>query len=243
MAPRLPNRFPTVALALCEVLERLPGEVGEVAYEHAMALGQLRRYAEAVTVARAGARRKRERGYTAEDGFFTPELLEGRALIWEQMVGKDKEQFRAALGRLDGDPYLLNTAAWNLLFDLQDLVLAEQAQEEAVRRTAGMWHNYRDTLAAIRLGQNRPALALDLLDPQRRLPVERRPSSRWYELFRAQAYRKLGDDRAARYALENAVTEDRRILPYARALPEFEDFADVFRQVDEAFFEGLFRLD
>jgi len=236
------RRLNEVALALCDVLERLPCEEGEVAYERALALSQLGRYVEAAAAARAGARRKRERGYTAADGFYTPAFLEGRALIWEKRSTGDGRQLGAALPQLDGDPRLLNTAGWNLRFDLGNVALAAQAQEEAVRRTAGMWHVARDTLAAIRLGQNRPALALDLLDPQLRLPVERRPVSRWYQLFRAQAYRMLGNDLSARHELENAVTEDRRILPYARGLPEFQDFADVFRQVDDAFFDGLFRL-
>ncbi|MHC4489994.1 MAG: hypothetical protein ACYTDU_00005, partial [Planctomycetota bacterium] len=161
---------------------------------------------------------------------------------WEKLATKDGQQLGAALPQLDGDPFLLNIAGWNLRFDLGNVALAARAQEQAVRRTAGMWHLARDTLAAIRLGQSRPALALDLLDPQRRLPVERRPASRWYQLFRAQAYRMLGNDLAAKHELETAVSEDRRLLPYARGLPEFQDFADVFRQVDEAFFDGLFRL-
>ncbi|MHC4136206.1 MAG: hypothetical protein ACYS0K_14605 [Planctomycetota bacterium] len=236
------RRLNAVALALCEVLERLPWEQREVTYERAMALGQLGRYAEAAAAARAGARRKRERGHTAADGFYTPAFLDGRALIWEKLATKDGQQLGAALPQLDGDPFLLNIAGWNLRFDLGNVALAARAQEQAVRRTAGMWHLARDTLAAIRLGQSRPALALDLLDPQRRLPVERRPASRWYQLFRAQAYRMLGNDLAAKHELETAVSEDRRLLPYARGLPEFQDFADVFRQVDEAFFDGLFRL-
>jgi len=231
-----------VALALCEVLERLPWEGGEVTYQRAVALGQLQRYAEAAAAARVAAQGKRELGYTAADGFYAPAFLEGRALIWERTSTGDGEQLGAALEQLDGDAFLLNLAGWNLRFDLRNLARAEQAQEEAVRRTAGMWHVALDTLAAIRLGQNRPALALDLLDPQRRLPVERRPAGRWYQLFRAQAYRMLGNDIGARHELENAVTEDRRILPYARTLPEFQDFADVFRQVDEAFFDGLFQV-
>jgi hypothetical protein len=229
-----------VALALCEVLERLPWEGDEVTYQHAVALGQLKRYAEAAATARAGAVRKRERGYTAADGFYTPAFLEGRALIWEHVAARDAARFGAVLPRLGGDPFLLNLAGWALRFDLQDLDLAAQAQAEALRRTAGLWHHARDTLAAIRLGQNRPALALDLLDPQQRLPVERTPTSRWFRLFRAQAYRMLGDDLSARHELEQAVAEDRRILPYARALPEFQEFAEVFRQVDEGFFDALF---
>lgn len=237
------RRLNAVVLALCEVLERLPWNEGEVGYEHAMALGQLRRYAEAAAVVRAAARRKRERGYTAADGFYTPELLEGRALIWEKMATGDAEELGAALPQLGGDPFLLNLAGWNLHFDLKNLDLAARAQTEAVRRTAGMHHAYRDTLAAIRLGQNRPALALDLLDPQQHLPVERAPVSRWYQVFRAQAYRMLGDDLRARHELELAVSEDRRILPYVRRLPEFEDFADVFRQADEGSFDDLFRTD
>jgi len=234
------RRLNAVALALAETLERLPWEQGEVSYERALALGQLGRHAEAAAAARAGARRKRERGYTAEDGFYTPEFLERRALIWEKLGTGDAAQLGAVLPQLDGDPFLLNSAGWNLHFDLGNPELASRAQEEAVRRTAGLYHTFRDTLAAIRLGQGRPAAALDLLDPQRRLPVERRPNNRWYQLFRAQAHRMLGNDLAARHALENAVSEDRRILPYARALPEFQDFADVFRQVDEAFFDRLF---
>jgi hypothetical protein len=229
-----------VALALCEVLERLPWEGDEVTYRRAVALGQLKRYGEAAATARAEAARKRERGYTAADGFYTPAFLEGRALIWEQLAARDAAQLGAALPRLGGDPFLLNLAGWALRFDLQDLGLAAQAQEEAFRRTGGLWHHARDTLATIRLGQNRPALALDLLDPHQRLPVERAPVSRWFRLFRAQAYRMLGDDLKARHELEQAVAEDRRILPYARALPEFQDFADVFRQVDDGFFDSLF---
>lgn len=229
-----------VALALCEVLERLPWEGDEITYQRAVALGQLKRYTEAAAAARAEAVRKRERGYTAADGFYTAEFLEGRARIWEQLGRGDAAQLGAELPLLDGDPFLLNLAGWALRFDLQDLALAERAQEEALRRTGGLWHPARDTLAAIRIGQQRPALALDLLDPQQHLPVERSPDSRWYQVFRAQAYRMLGDDLRARHELELAVSEDRRILPYVRRLPEFQDFAEVFRQADESFFDDLF---
>jgi hypothetical protein len=229
-----------VAVALCEVLERLPWE-GEVTYQRAIALGTLRRYAEAAAAAREGARRKRALGYTPEDGFYTPAFLEGRALIYEALAAGSVAQFRAALPRFEGDPFLLSLAAWNLRFDLPDLALAAQASEEAVRRSAGLFHTFRNTLASIRLAQGRPKEALDLLDPHRRLPVKREEQSMWFLLFRAQTHRMLGDDVSARHDLELAVAEDRRLLPYARSLPELAAFADVFREADAEFFDELFR--
>ncbi len=97
----------------------------------------------------------------------------------------------------------------------------------------------------MRLKQKRPQDALVLLDPHGRLPVKRNAQAGWFLLFQAQAYRALGDDQRARHDLEYAISVDRRILPYARSLPEFqsEEFAAVFKDVDDQFFDDLFSVN
>ena len=70
--------------------------------------------------------------------------------------------------------------------------------------------------------------------------MKRRTNDRWHLLFVAQAYLQLGEELDARHALERALDEDRRILPTARRLPEFQRFKKVFETVDQDFLNRLF---
>ncbi|MHC4340677.1 MAG: hypothetical protein ACYSX0_10770 [Planctomycetota bacterium] len=227
-----------VAVALCEVLERLPWE-GDVLYHYMRSLGGLRRYKEAVAAARASVVLKQERGYRAEDGYWTPERVMGRALLYEALEAGDSGKIRTAIPQLNGDPYLLYLAAWYSLFDLKDTEVAELAAETAVAATAGLNHLAREILAAVRNAQGRPRDALTLLDPQQALPVRRDTRSGWHYAYQAKARMLLGDDKSARRALENALS-DRRILPTVRADPLFQGFDDVFRQIDDDYVDWLF---
>ena len=114
-----------------------------------------------------------------------------------------------------------------------------------MRGTAGLHRPYRDTLASVRNLQGRPEEALRLLDPHERVPA-RRPTplgSLWYEAFFAHAYLQLGEESAARHALERAV-RDRRALPQLRVDPAFARFPEVFEEADENFFyDVLFGRD
>jgi hypothetical protein len=230
-----------VALALFETVERLPlGE--ESAFDRMLALGGLGRDAEAAAAARADAARKRARGFTALDGDATPEVVEVRARFYDARAASDAKALFAA-AEASGDPFLLNLAAWYLRFEVRDLELAGHAGEEAVRRSAGLHRLYRDTLAAVRNAQGRPAEALRLLDPRERVPARRPEGGRWHDVFFAEAHVQQGEELSARHALMQAAA-DRRVLPWIRADRAFAPFAEVFRLADESFFyDRLFPLE
>jgi len=234
------RRLDEVSLALAQVLERLPFE-GEVAYERMVALGGLSRYAEAAAAAREDAARKRACGWTEFDGFWTPERAEQRAGLYEALAAGDAAAV-AAVAEASDEPYVTNLAAWYLRFNTPDLPRAAAAGEKAVRASAGLQHDFRDTLAAVRVAQGDPDAALRLLDPRQLLPVKRNVTSRWYLVFAAQAHLLRGDRLLARYALETAADQDRRILPSVRRDPAFQDpeFQEIFRRADEDFFFRLF---
>jgi hypothetical protein len=223
-----------VALALCDTIERLPG--GDAAYGRMLALGGLNRFADAAGAARVAAARRRARGYTALDGYVTPEYLEARGRLYEALAAGDASAIFAAAESAD-DPFLWNLAAWYLRFLVPDTGLAARAGEAAVRGSAGLHRMYRDTLAAVRNLQGRPREALRLLDPSERTPARRpRPlGNLWHEAYFAEAYLRLGEETAARHALERAV-RDRRALPTLRGDPAFARFEDVFRDAEESFF-------
>ncbi len=223
-----------VGLALSDTIERLPG--GDAAYERMISLGGLNRYAEAAAEARRAAARRRARGYTAVDGFVTPEYLEARGQLYDGLAARDAKAIFSAAEAAD-DPFLWNLAAWYLRFLVEDAGLAARAGEAAVRKSAGLHRMYRDTLASVRNLEGRPREALRLLDPDDRVPA-RRPrilGNLWHEAFTAEAFLLLGDETAARHALDRAV-RDRRALPQLRADPTFAGFPDVFRDADEDFF-------
>jgi hypothetical protein len=206
----------------------------EVGLEHMLALGGLNRLEGAAATARADAARKRARGYTLLDGDWTPEWLEARASLYEALAARDPEAVLAAAGA-SGDPKVLYTATWYLRFMLGDPDRAARAGELAVRKTAGLDRWACDTLATVRAVQGRPEEALRLLDPHERTPAKRRVAGTWHDAFFAEAYLQLGEERRARHALEQAVT-DRRVLAHVRADPAFAVYADVFRDADESFF-------
>jgi len=233
------RRLNEVVLLLCWVLERLPWE-GEVLYEKMAALGGMRRYEQAAAVARTDAAQKRSRFFRVEDGFWTPARMEARGRIYDVLASGEATELRPVFASVGDDPFLLNWLAWNALFTLSDVALAADAADLAVRNTAALYHQYRNTLAAVRNAQERPHDALALLDSLRTLPVKRRATSGWYLIFQARAHLKLDDEKSARQDLEAALTMDRRILPYARGLPEFQRFADLFKQVEEEFRDRLF---
>ena len=233
--------LPEVRLALCEVLERLPWE-GDEHYEKMRALGALRRYAAAANAARTFAADQRARGYRAEDGLRTPKFMEGRALLYEALANKHREGFAKAWRAVEPDPFLLNLMAWYVHFHVQDPGdLAERAATRAVRDSAGLFHPYRDTLAAIRIRQDRPADALRLLDSRRLLPDERRATSGWFLYFQAQAHFLDKDERAARRDLEQALNQDRRLVQFAKADPVFSKWTALFQRVEEDYVDMLFR--
>jgi hypothetical protein len=167
--------------------------------------------------------------------------MAGRARLYEALAAGDAAAVAAVAGEL-GDPLLLGTAAWYLRFELDALDRAVPVAEEAVRRTAGLVHAYRDTLAAVRIGQGRPREALDLLDPHRVLPAKRPVGSGYHYLFLAQAFQAQGEVLQARHSLELGLAEDRRLVPHARSLPEFAAFADIFTQLDQEFFDQIFAV-
>jgi len=230
-----------VALAVCEVLERLPVRE-DVAYERMLALGNLGRPAEAAAAARLDAARKRARQVDEADTYQTPERLEVRARLYDARAKGEAQAIFDALGSSE-DPFLCYIATWYLLFDVVDLDLAARAAEAGVRSSAGLWYTYRDALGGVRVAQGRPSDALRLLDMLGRVPakpLQRDRLSRWHHVFAARAHLLLNDPDEARRELEQAV-RDRRILPTVRRYPEFAPFAEVFRRADENyFFDELF---
>ncbi|MCK6462128.1 MAG: hypothetical protein L6Q95_19770, partial [Planctomycetes bacterium] len=209
------------------------------AYGRMIALGGLNRYAEAGAAARVAAARRRARGNSELDGFVTPGHLEARGDLYDALAAGDAKAIHAAAEAAD-DPFLWNLAAWYLRFLVPDTGLAEKAGEAAVRKSAGLHRMYRDTLASVRNLQGRPRDALRLLDPEDRVPA-RRPrvlGNLWHEAFTAEAFLLLGDETAARHALDRAV-RDRRALPQLRTDPAFARFPDVFRDADESFFYDI----
>lgn len=233
--------LPEVALALTEVLERLPWE-GDVTYERGLALSGVGRYEEAAAVMRDEAARRRARGYVAEDGYWTPDRLEKRAVIYDALAAKSKEALGRALDDMADEPFLLYIVAFHLLHTLPDLALAGKAAKQSVRATGELYHLCRTWLGGVRVAQGRPKEAIDWIDPTGRVPVKRVTDDRWHLLFLAQAYLQIGEELDARHALERALDEDRRILPYARRLPEFQRFAKVFETVDRDFLDRLFEF-
>jgi hypothetical protein len=103
-----------------------------------------------------------------------------------------------------------------------------------------MYHLCRTWLGGVRAAQGRPKEAIEWIDPKGRVPVKRTTKDRWHLLFLAQAYLQLGEELDARNALERALDEDRRILPTALGLPEFQRFTKVFKTVDQDFLNRLF---
>jgi hypothetical protein len=221
-----------VRLALAEVVERLPWE-GNATYEKMRALGSLRRYAEAAKAARAFAERQAGRGYEIEDGLWTPAFVKGRARLYEGLA-------KGRITDVSGGPFLKNLAAWYLLFTTKDATLANTASEQAVRGTAALYHPYRDTLAAVRIAQQRPDEALRLLDDERELPVKREPTSGWHLYFQAQAKLQKGDARGAYSDLEQCLSMDRRLIPQAKKEPAFTELAKVLKQVETDYVDTLF---
>jgi len=227
-------------LALCEVLERLPWK-GDEYYEKMRAFGAFRRYADAAGAARIFAADQRARGYRSEDGLWTPRFVEGRALLYDALVSKEKRKFDRALPAIAHDPFLLNLAGWYVHFHVKDATdLAQRAATRAVRDSAGLFRPYRDTLAAVRVRQNRPDEALRLLDNRHLLPGERAATSGWYLYFQAQAQLLKNNERAARRDLEQALNQDRRLIQYAKADPVFSKWTKLFRLVEDDFLDHLF---
>jgi hypothetical protein len=175
-----------------------------------------------------------------EDGYWIPDRLEKRAVVYDALAAKSKEALGAALDDLAHDPFLLYIVAFHLIHTLPDLALAERAAEEAVRATGELYHLCRTWLGGVRAAQGRPKEAIDWIDPTGRLPVKRTTNDRWHLLFLAQAYLQIGEELDARHALERALDEDRRILPVALGLPEFQPFTKVFDTVEQDFLNRLF---
>jgi hypothetical protein len=160
--------------------------------------------------------------------------MEVRAAFYDALAARDASALFAAAESAD-DPFLWFLAARFLRFEVTDLDLAARAGEAAVRGSAGLYRAFRDTLAAVRNAQARPDEALRLLDPHERVSVKRTDTSPWHEAYAAAAHLRLGDELAARHALERAA-DDRRVLAWVRQDPAFARFADVFRDADEKFF-------
>ena len=168
--------------------------------------------------------------------------MEGRALLYDALVAGQKSRFEEALPAIEQDPFLLNLAAWYVHFHVKDPAadLADRVATRAVRDSAGLFRPYRDTLAAVRIRQNRPDEALRLLDDRRLLPGERSAASGWYLYFQAQAQLLRNNERAARRDLEQALNQDRRLIQFAKADPVFSKWTELFRLVEDDFLDRLF---
>ncbi len=235
--------LPEVALLLGDVLDRLPFD-GEVAAERISALATLGRWKEAAEVARRAAAEARARGRGADEGFWTPRRLDGRAAICDAMASGDGAAMGALAAAAGTDPIVSYLAAWNHLFALGDLAAADTAAAAAAWGTGALYHAYRDMLGMVRVRQGRPQEALWWFDPQAALPI-RRPSDQGarHLLYQAKALIALGETREAQNDLERAIREDRRLLAEAQADPDFAPFAESFRLAEEEFLESLFRWD
>ncbi len=229
-----------VGAALGETLLRLPWE-DETGYFLGQQYGALRQYQRAADVMRADGVRKRRAGFVATDGFWTPWRLDERARIYEALKQRDKAALKVSIQeRVVHDPLLSHWAGFQALWAFSDPDLASIACERAVRRTAGLYHPFRNWLAAARLRQGRTADALRLLDPENTLPVRRQAQNGWYLLFIAQANARLGKTARARHELELALVQDRRLVVTAKKMPEFKNWSDVFAEADRVVFNSLF---
>jgi len=235
--------LPEVALLLCDVLDRLPFD-GEVAAERISALATLGRWEEAAGVARRAASDARSRGRGADEGFWTPRRLDGRAAICDAMATGDGAAMGVLAAAAGTDPIVSYLAAWNQLFALGDLAAADAAATAATWGTGGLYHAYRDMLGMVRVRQGRPQEALWWFDPQAALPI-RRPTDQGarHLLYQAKALVALGETREAQNDLERALREDRRLVAEAKADKDFAPFAESFRLAEQEFIESLFRWD
>lgn len=168
--------------------------------------------------------------------------MEARARLYDARASADPKAILEA-AEAARDPVLWHLAARYLRFEVVDVEMAARAAEAAVRSSGALSRPARDMLASVRNRQRRPDDALRLLDPHGRVPTKRPSAGFWYEAVYAEAHLLLGEDAAARHALERAA-QDRRVLPYLRPDPAFAALADVFADADERFFyDEMFARD
>jgi len=230
------RRLFEVALALCEVVARVPG-ANDVALQRARALIGLGRRGEAAASLRLFAEERLRFGAPGEEGWFSPDRLRRRAALYEAVEARDVAKVFEACG---DDPELQNAGASSLFFQAISVGDAEKLARSAVRLTATMHPGHRMTLAGILASSGRPAEALDLLEARAFLRERLRASEGWQSLWRAKAYCLLGRREQAETQLVTALLADRSIDSYARADPALQPIAAAFRKADEAFFDSLF---
>ncbi|MGQ0612627.1 MAG: hypothetical protein ACT4PV_02595 [Planctomycetaceae bacterium] len=231
-----------IALPLLELLGRLPWEA-----EHGVELARVRfarnEHVEAARAARAYAARRASLGFFPDEGARPASTSIVRALLYEAVGERDLERFKIAVEAGRNDPAALVDAAFYLLFTGLSVDLAEAAAAEAVRLTAGLSEGARDALAAVRVVQGRHAEALVLLDVDRLVPIRKPLWSGQHFLQCAKAWLGLGETSRAEDALRECLRRDRRLLGNAKADPKLLALERVYRDVDDEFFDALFRFE
>jgi len=230
------RRLHAFALALCDLLDRLPYE-GETGVARMLATGAQGRYAEAAAVGRAAAARIRQRGFDPADDRWSPRLIEGRAAIYDALA---RRKIPESIEKLGGDPYLLWIAGIYLRFIIGDSGAAAAPTIESVKGSAWLDRDARNLRAdLLTVAGNGPA-ARELLQPRTRLPLEIRQGEGWYRFYLARALAGAGREVRARGELADSLRINRRLVQTAKADPLMKGYAEVFRQTEEDFFDWLF---
>jgi len=230
------RRIPAFALALCDLLDRLPFE-GEPGVARMLATGAQARYVEAAAAGRAAAKRKRTRGFDPADDRWSPRLIEGRAAIYEALANN---KIPEVVPRLGADPYLLWIAGIYLRFVTLDAEAATIPAGESLRRSAWLDRNARNLWADLMTIAGKAELARNLLQPKVTLPLEIAQGEGWYRFYLARALAADGRATRARGELADALRINRRLVQTAKADPLVKGYDDVFVQADEDYFDWLF---
>ncbi|MEM8884348.1 MAG: hypothetical protein AAGD14_09780 [Planctomycetota bacterium] len=229
------RRLHGFALTMCALIDRLPFE-GETGVTRMLALGAQRRYAEAAAEGLRAAERVRARGYRPADGHWSPKRIVGRARIYEALT----KGTIPALGPTLGDVYLEWVAAIYLRFLTTDQANAVVAADFAWKNSAWLHRDARNLRADLFTVQGDAPRALALLKPSARLPAEVRQDEGWWHYYLARAYAAAGKPMRAQGELAEALRLNRRLIASCKADPLLKDFAEVYRQVDEDWFDQLF---
>lgn len=230
------RRLPAFALALSDLLDRLPFE-GETGVARMLALGARARYTEAAAVGRAAAERKRARGFDPADDLWSPGRIEGRASIYDALA---KGNIPECVPGLQGDPYLLWIAGIYLRFVVGDAAAAEVPSRESWRRSGWLDRDVRNLCADLLTVAGNGGRAREIMQPKVLPPLEIQQSEGWYHFYLSRALSAAGQGARARGELADALRMSRRLVATTKADPLLKDFAEVFRQADEDFFDRLF---
>lgn len=230
------RRLHTFALVFCDLLDRLPFE-GETGVDRMLALGTQRRFVDASAAGRAAAASLRARGFAAADGFWSPRRIEGRARLY---AGLAQGQAAECVPELGGDPYLIWLAAVCERYSLADPAAAREPAKEAWRRTAWLDRDKRNLRADLLTIGGQPDAARALLEPSTQLPLEVRQSEGWHRFYLARSYAAAGHQARAKGELAEGLRMTRRLLSATAKDPLLKDYAEVYRQADEDFFDRLF---